>query len=186
MNKLSFRNRLLILLIGLVVGTQIVTLFTALSRTEQTERHRADQQLEDGAKNAQLQLKSRERQLANAVAVLTADFGLKDAMALRDRPTLASTLANHGRRIEADLTLALDTDGNLIASAEDSGPVEPELIAAASVMPMILSRMPLSSRNGCITSSIGFSSASSSEGPWLARWVTVARYSSPPISVTVG
>ena len=42
---LSFRNRLLILLIGLVAGAQIVTLFTALARTAAEERRRADVQL---------------------------------------------------------------------------------------------------------------------------------------------
>jgi hypothetical protein len=132
MNKLSFRHRLLILLIGLVVGAQIVTLFTALSSTRKTERDRADHQLVEGAQNAQRQLKSRERQLANAVSVLTGDYALKEAIASRQILTVASALANHGARIRADLTLALDTEGKLIASAENSGPVEPELIAAVA------------------------------------------------------
>ena len=49
---LSFRNRLLILLIGLVVGAQTVTLFTALARTASTEKSRADAQLTAGAQVA--------------------------------------------------------------------------------------------------------------------------------------
>jgi diguanylate cyclase (GGDEF)-like protein len=139
MNKLSFRNRLLILLIGLVVGAQIVTLFTALGKTEETERNRASRELVAGAKTALLQLKRSERQLANTVAVLTGDFALKDLIATRihdaaavDEQTVASALANHGERIGADLTLALDTEGKLIASAENTAQLEPELIAAVA------------------------------------------------------
>jgi len=112
---LSFRNRLLILLIGLVVGAETVTLFTALARTSATERQRADSQLEAGAHVAQKLLEYRERQLANAVTVLTADYGLREAVASGDRPTVASALSNHAKRIGANLTLALDLDGNVMA-----------------------------------------------------------------------
>src|SRR5262245_36131006 len=103
---LSFRSRLLILLIGLVVGAETVTLFTALARTEATERQRADAQLVSGAHVAQRLLEYRERQLANTVSVLSADYGLREAMATGDRPTVASALANHAARIGATLTLA--------------------------------------------------------------------------------
>jgi diguanylate cyclase (GGDEF)-like protein len=127
---LSFRNRLLILLLGLVVGAQVVTLFTALARTAATERQRADAQLVAGAHIAQRLLEYRERQLANTVAVLTADFGLREAVATGDRPTVASALANHAARIGATLTLALDLDGNVIARGEGSAPVDPALVAA--------------------------------------------------------
>src|SRR6187399_1183599 len=99
---LSFRNRLLILLIGLVAGAQIVTLFTALARTASEERRRADVQLVHGAEVATRVLASRERQLATAVAVLVADYGLREAFTSGDAPTVASALDNHAGRIGAD------------------------------------------------------------------------------------
>ncbi len=71
---LSFRNRLLILLTGLVVGAQTVTFVTALARTRATEQERADAQLIAGAQVARRVIDYRERQLANAVSVLTADY----------------------------------------------------------------------------------------------------------------
>ncbi|MEJ0099955.1 MAG: EAL domain-containing protein [Pseudomonadota bacterium] len=126
---LSFRNRLLILLIGLVVGAETVTLFTALARTSATERHRADEQLVAGAHVAQRLLEYRERQLANGVAVLAADFGLKEAIGSREADTVASMLANHSRRIGADVTLALDLDGKVIARGEGTAAIENELVA---------------------------------------------------------
>ena len=127
---LSFRNRLLILLIGLVVGAETVTLFTALARTSSTVREQADEQLVAGVHIAQQLLEYRERQLANAVAVLTADYGLREAVASGDRPTVASALANHAARIGADLTVAVDQDGQVIARGDDRGTVDPALLAA--------------------------------------------------------
>ncbi|MDQ2641353.1 MAG: hypothetical protein M3Y79_12355, partial [Pseudomonadota bacterium] len=124
----SFRNRLLVLLIGLVVGAQTVTLFTALARTKATERARADQQLVDGARNALLQLENRERLLTNSVAVLTRDWALRAAVAEGDRQTVASALANHGARIGASLTMALDLEGRVIARG-DAGSLDTELEA---------------------------------------------------------
>lgn len=111
---LSFRNRLLILLLGLVAGAQIVTLFTALARTATEERKRADVQLVRGAQTAVQTLADRERLLATAVSVLVADFGLREAVAIGDAPTLASALDNHALRIGADVSFALDLDGEVI------------------------------------------------------------------------
>ncbi|MFO1505181.1 MAG: EAL domain-containing protein [Steroidobacteraceae bacterium] len=127
---LSFRNRLLILLIGLVVGAQTVTLFTALASTSATVRGRADEQLVAGAHIAQQLLEYRERQLSNAVAVLTADYGLREAVASGDRPTVGSALVNHAARIGADLTVAVDMDGQVIARGDAGHAVDPALLAA--------------------------------------------------------
>jgi diguanylate cyclase (GGDEF)-like protein len=116
----SFRNRLLILLIGLVVGAQSVTLFTALARTSATERQRADEQLVAGGQVAAELIRYRQRQLASAVSVLAADFGIREAVASSDRATVASALGNHAARIGANLTLAIDLDGGIIATGEGS------------------------------------------------------------------
>jgi diguanylate cyclase (GGDEF)-like protein len=131
---LSFRNRLLILLIGLVVGAQTVTLITALARTSSTVRAQADEQLVAGVHIVQQLLVYRERQLANAVTVLTADYGLREAVASGDRATVASALANHAARIGADLTVAVDLDGQLIARGEERGAADPLLLAALNAV----------------------------------------------------
>jgi EAL domain-containing protein (putative c-di-GMP-specific phosphodiesterase class I)/GGDEF domain-containing protein len=127
---LSFRNRLLILLIGLVVGAETVTLFTALARTASAVRERADAQLVAGAHIADRLLEYRERQLANAVTVLAADYGLRAAISTGDGPTVASALGNHAARIGADLTLALDLDGKVIGRGKSDAKVDAALGAA--------------------------------------------------------
>jgi EAL domain-containing protein (putative c-di-GMP-specific phosphodiesterase class I)/GGDEF domain-containing protein len=133
----SFRNRLLILLIGLVVGAQTVTLFTALPRTRIIVRENADAQLVKGARFATDQFGVREQQLANGVSLMAldyglklalADYGLKQSLGQVERDTVASVLANHAKRVGASLALALDPHGKLIASGEGMA-VDPELMA---------------------------------------------------------
>ncbi len=120
----SFRNRILILLIGLVIGAQIVTLVTALARTSATEHTRAQQQIAAGTRVAEQLLRFRERQLRSAAEVLSSDFGLREAMASSDALTVASALGNLAGRIEAQLAFALDIDGHLLTIGESSDAID--------------------------------------------------------------
>jgi len=126
---LSFRNRLLILLIGLVVGAQIVTLFTALASTHTEVRRQATERLVQGAHNVRTQLEYRQQKLDSAASVLTADWGLRQAMALNDAEGLSTVLYNHVERIGADLALALDFDGEVMARHLQSPMSDAELAA---------------------------------------------------------
>jgi EAL domain-containing protein (putative c-di-GMP-specific phosphodiesterase class I)/HAMP domain-containing protein len=129
---LTFRNRLLILLIGLVVGAETVTLFTALASTRETVRQDADRQLRDYADLARRGLDNNESVLATAVKALTSDYGVREAVGSFDSATVASALANIAERIpgHATLALALELDGKLIARGENSAAVDPSLVAA--------------------------------------------------------
>lgn len=127
---LSFRNRLLIILIGLVVGAQIVTLFTALASTHTEVRRQATQQLLKGAQEASEDLERRQRDLGNAASLLTADWALRAAWGLNDVDALSTVLENHARRIGADLALAFDLDGKLLARQLQSPMSDAQLAAA--------------------------------------------------------
>src|SRR5262249_31416340 len=59
---------------------------------------------------------TRERQLATGVRVLADDFGFKEAVATQDQGTLESVLANHGRRIQADLVAFVTPEQKIAAS----------------------------------------------------------------------
>lgn len=58
--------------------------------------------------------KNRQDQLVNSATILTSEFAFKKAMATGDIPTIQSALNNHGKRIEADLMLLIDLQGNII------------------------------------------------------------------------
>src|SRR6266478_9159962 len=121
----SFRKRLLVLIIGLVIVTQTVTLAAVLASTRRTVEARAAEQLRSGGSLAEQLIGFRAGQLANGVAVLAADFGFREAVASADAPTNLSAARNNAQRIGADMALLLDTHGRGRAStapgAADSG-----------------------------------------------------------------
>jgi diguanylate cyclase (GGDEF)-like protein len=119
----SFRNQLLVLIIGLVVVTQSVTLVAVLARVENTVEGRAAGELSAGGAFIEQLMRFRASQLASGVNVLAADYGFREAMATGDGPTQLSAANNHLRRIGADLMLLLDNEGSLITAtrAVDAG-----------------------------------------------------------------
>src|ERR1700747_2470596 len=121
----SFRNRLLVLIIGLVIVTQTVTLAAVLLSTRRTVEARAAEQLRSGASLAEHLIGFRAGQLANGVALLAADFGFREAVASGHTPTILSAARNHAQRIGAAMVLVLDTHGRVLAStaaaADDAG-----------------------------------------------------------------
>ncbi len=119
----SFRKRLLVLIIGLVVVTQTVTLAAVLASTRGTVETRAAEQLSSGGSLALQLLRFRAGQLANGVAVTAADFGFREAVASGDSLTILSAARNNARRIGADMVMVLDTRGRVLAS---SAPVSPD------------------------------------------------------------
>ena len=112
----SFRKRLLVLIIGLVIVTQTVTLAAVLASTRRTVEARSAEQLRSGAGIAEHLMRFRAGQLANGVAVLAADFGFREAVASGHVPTILSAARNNAQRIGADLVLVLDTRGQVLAS----------------------------------------------------------------------
>ena len=116
----SFRKRLLVLIIGLAVLTQTVTLFAVLASTARDVRARGAEQLSaDGSFVDQL-IHYRAEQLASAVAVLAEDFGFREAVASGDGPTMLSAAGNNARRVGADLVLLINTHGRVLASSAQS------------------------------------------------------------------
>jgi diguanylate cyclase len=112
----SFRKRLLVLIIGLVIVTQTVTLAAVLASTRETVATRAAEQLGSGSTLALQLMRFRAGQLGNGVAVTAADFGFREAVASGELPTILSAAKNNARRIGADMVMVLDTRGKVLAS----------------------------------------------------------------------
>src|SRR5262249_4446708 len=135
----SFRNRLLVLIIGLVIVTQTVTLAAVLLSTRRTVEARAAEQLRSGGTLAEHLIDFRAGQLANGVALLATDFGFREAVAGGHALTIQSAAHNHAQRIGADMVLGLDTPGHVLASpaaaSDDAGGALAGLLADAAGMP---------------------------------------------------
>jgi diguanylate cyclase (GGDEF)-like protein len=117
----SFRRRLLVLIIGLVIVTQTVTLAAVLASTARTVEARAAEQLRSGGSFVAQLIRFRAGQLASGVAVLAGDFGFREAVASGDAPTILSAATNNAQRIGADIVLVLDTRGRVLASTAPEG-----------------------------------------------------------------
>jgi diguanylate cyclase (GGDEF)-like protein len=130
----SFRNRLLVVIIGLVCVTQTVTLIAVLARTEHSVVERAAKQLVAGSVFVEQLVRFRAAQLASGVSVLAADFGFREAVASGDGPTMLSAAQNDVQRIGADLMVLIDNHGHVLAStARVSEPALQRLLSAVDM-----------------------------------------------------
>lgn len=115
----SLNQRINKLIIGIVLLTTVVLLVFIWKSTSEQAASRLKSNL-DIARNVLTQvLENREAQLLNSVTVLTDDFGFKQVVASRDKPTIDSVLSNHGGRINADLMALFTLDATTITSVPD-------------------------------------------------------------------
>ncbi|MCP5160279.1 MAG: EAL domain-containing protein [Hahellaceae bacterium] len=118
-------NSLRAQMLTLSVSTVLITALTILSAFWWTTSNYTQQQvrvhIDSALKVFNQFLESRQQQLFISAEVLTSDFGFKQAVASRDNATITSALLNHGQRINADLMLLIDLEGDIVASSDETG-----------------------------------------------------------------
>ncbi|WP_405630708.1 EAL domain-containing protein [Pseudoalteromonas sp. Ld20] len=112
----SLKNRIIILCVGLVLLTTMVSLFSFWWSTSEFNEKKVTQDINVAENVYKQYLSAKQSLLLTAAKVLTSDFGFKQAVATRDADTISSVLYNHSQRINADLMLLLDLSGKLISS----------------------------------------------------------------------
>ncbi len=117
----SLASRLLLLLIALIGAALLSSTFAALTAANANVTSLLREDLEVRARVASLALQQQAEALEQRVAVVTADYGFKEAAATGERRTILSALANHGDRLGADLAMWIAPDGDIILS---SAPVQ--------------------------------------------------------------
>ena len=113
----SFKNRLLILIVSLMALAQGVTIVLALASIRGAVRADSVRQLTATRAMLDRTLAERSRLLRSATDVLVKDYGFKEAVATSDQPTMQSALANHARRVAADLAVLYALDGTVVAAS---------------------------------------------------------------------
>lgn len=113
------RYRIALVFIALLGLVQLVA-FVAVdaANTANAERKLAAE-LDTGERIFAKLLAANAARLSDAVRVLAADFGFREAIATGDLDTVVSVLANHGGRVRADLSLLVSLDGAVAASTVD-------------------------------------------------------------------
>jgi diguanylate cyclase len=112
----SFRSRILALVLGLVTLVLTAMSIAIAVKARAEAQQQVSLQLQTAADTAREALKFRGSRLANAVDVLTRDFGFRETVAGGDKPTLLSAVENQRARINADLLIVLSPEGRPLVS----------------------------------------------------------------------
>ena len=122
MFSFSFRRKLLLLAVLLVIVIQLLTLFPVLDVIKRDSIAQAQRSVELASVVFGEFMANRKAQLLTTADVIAADFGFKQAVTGSDEPTMRSALQNHAERAAADVAVLLDLDGNVLASTAERLP----------------------------------------------------------------
>ncbi len=70
-------------------------------------------------------LEQSTQRVVQGATLLSSDFAFRDAIATGDLPTIESVIANHGRRIDADVMMVIGLEGRVIANTLEPARNEP-------------------------------------------------------------
>jgi diguanylate cyclase (GGDEF)-like protein len=127
MRILSFRHKVLMLAVALVLASELVTLFPVLNAIKRDADAQARRTVGLAGTLFDEYMRNRAEQLATTVNVLVSDYGFKQAVAGGDEETIRSALINHAGRVGATVATLVDLDGAIAVSSTDavaaSGPI---------------------------------------------------------------
>jgi diguanylate cyclase (GGDEF)-like protein len=129
----SFQAQLIMFVLMLLALAQLGTALAVLSSLKEDNYKQGVNSIDVSRNVFDLFLEARAEQLTKGVEILTSDFGFKQSVATRETGTIRSVLQNHGARINADISILVSPQGELIASTQAvnvSGTIS-ELVFAA-------------------------------------------------------
>ncbi|WP_456269888.1 EAL domain-containing protein [Kushneria sp. AK178] len=117
---MSFRRRLLLTMLAVLVVAQLGTAVATLDTIRRDVLHKGGREIDVALDVTRQLLAERGHHLRDNVAVLASDFGFRSAVATQDTRTLSSVLLNHGERAGADMVLLTDPQGHILAGSHQS------------------------------------------------------------------
>jgi diguanylate cyclase (GGDEF)-like protein len=143
----SLAGRIVTLFLGLLLAVQLAGFFVIRQSIDGNARAQLADQLQVGERLLGRLLDQNAQSLAQAAALLAADYGFREAVLSDDAETIRSALDNHGARIGASVSALLDTDFKLrVASGEGADTLKPllaRLAASAAAKPGTLRQLTL-------------------------------------------
>ncbi len=113
------QDRIVVFFVVLLMAVQLVSFYFIRYAIEHTAQNTMREELRVGARVFRRILEQNSRQLVGATSVLTYDFGFREAIATRDRPTILSALRNHAARITASGMSVIGLDDIVVADTID-------------------------------------------------------------------
>ncbi len=117
--RISFRNKLLLFIGGLLAVTLASSLLAVLRASNTAIETIVRDELEVVERVFRSLLEVDREQLRGRAQVLAGDFAFKRAIATGEQATMLSVLANHGERIAADFVVMLSRDGDILLSTHE-------------------------------------------------------------------
>jgi adenylate cyclase len=111
----TLQDRIVVFFVVLLMIVQGASFFFIRYAIEATAQNTLREELRVGARVFKRLLDQNSQQLVEATSVLTYDFGFREAVATRDRPTILSALTNHAARIKASGMTVIGLDGVVAA-----------------------------------------------------------------------
>ena len=135
MPRINLQARILALFLALMAVMQVGGFVLVNTVGTTAARSTIGNELIAGEQVFVRSLQQEKVRLIQGARLLAADYAFREAIATGDRDTIVSVLANHGKRIDADLTMLIALDGKVSAdtlggSAGTAFP-SPSLLAAA-------------------------------------------------------
>jgi len=115
---------LLLMIVGQIVGFVLINTIGLAAAHKTVE---AD--LAIGTRELHRLLEQDAQRLVQGARLLTSDYAFREAVATRDRATIASVLANHGKRIDAALMMLIGLDQIVVADTLDVATGRPFMFA---------------------------------------------------------
>ena len=133
----SLESRITAFFVVLLLAVQLAGLISIRYAIDQNARAILRDELNVGVRVFKRLLEQNSQQLVEATAVLTYDYGFREAVAMQDRDTILSVLANHSARIKASGMALVNMQNVVVADTLQTGAIgkpfaSPELIANAT------------------------------------------------------
>lgn len=135
----KLEKRIVGFIVVLLLAVQMAGFFAIRYAIEQSARSKLREDLNVGVRVFKRLLEQNSQQLVEATAVLTYDFGFREAISSQDRDTILSALTNHRDRIKAAGMALINLQNVVVADTLQGDSMGrqfafPELIAAAADM----------------------------------------------------
>lgn len=114
LNERSLQSKILILFIFLLLMVQIVSFFTTYRANQKLESSQLNNRIENAKEVFQTQFNNRRYYLSAFAETAAKDYGLKSVLA-EDKKSFLVALNNHRKRINSNLAMAVDAQGNIFA-----------------------------------------------------------------------
>jgi len=108
------QDRIVVFFVVLLMAVQLVSFYFIRYAIEHTAQGTMRDELRVGSRVFKRLQEQNSEKLVEATSVLTYDFGFREAIATRDRPTILSALRNHAARIKASGMSVIGLDGTVV------------------------------------------------------------------------